>query len=175
MLKINKMSVKRFGTILVFAAAVGALVACQQASRSTEDRATETTADAHTEADGADVPYTIAERYFVKNDVTTLDSPKITDEVEFNRVFGPAAVMGEGGAPTQIDFDKQFAVAIVLGETDHETAIRVESVQRNAEGQLVVTYRTEVGSGQSFTIKPNLLLVLDKKFDGELVLNEERM
>ncbi len=120
-----------------------------------------------------DVPYTLANHYFVKNTVTKVDHPKIDDEKTFNEFFGAAAVMGDGGTPTPIDFSKQYVVAIALDETDVATAIGNISVHKNTgSGQIEVNYKIKTGEKQSFTTRPIALLVIDKAQEGEVVLKE---
>ncbi|SEO18465.1 hypothetical protein SAMN05216436_1443 [bacterium A37T11] len=120
-----------------------------------------------------EVPYTLANHYFVKNNVAKVDHPKIADEKTFHEVFGAAAVMGDGGNPTPIDFNKQYAVAIVLDETDVATAIEDISVHKNTgSGQVEVNYKVKTGEKQSFTTRPTAILIINKAHEGEVLLKE---
>jgi len=44
-----------------------------------------------------DVPFTIAQRYFVKNTVKSMDNPKIETAEKFKEFFGAATTMGKNG------------------------------------------------------------------------------
>ena len=59
----------------------------------------------------SDIPYIVAERYFLKNNVSDISEPKITTQKEFDELFGAAAVMGKNGMPTKIDFAKEIGRA----------------------------------------------------------------
>lgn len=76
--------------------------------------------------------------YFVRNDVE--DVPLVLNsEAERDSVLGMAAVMGEGGLPTEIDFSKESAINIVLPETNCPTDLHVKSVVKNGDS-LIVSY-----------------------------------
>ena len=84
---------------------------------------------AYTMADrsaGDGIPYEIADRYFLKNDVGNETPSVITDAAEFNEYFGMATVMG--GIPTPIDFSQNYVITVVLPQTD--TVTRLEPVSQ---------------------------------------------
>jgi hypothetical protein len=76
--------------------------------------------------------------------------------------------MGQNGKPTVIDFSSQFAIALVLPVTDLATTIQPVGLEKGKDASIQVRYRIEVGSKQSYTSRPFLLLVVDKKYDGPL-------
>lgn len=119
------------------------------------------------------IAYTIATRYFVKNTVNpqSLKSPKIETEEQFNEYFGAATVMGKDGKPTPINFAKQFVIAVLTGDTDLATEIKPLSLNRENK-QIVLNYQVKVGAKQSFTMSPLLILIVDKKETGEVILKQ---
>ncbi|MDO5607141.1 MAG: hypothetical protein Q4G08_01675 [Capnocytophaga sp.] len=119
-----------------------------------------------------DIPFVVAERYFVNNSVTDIDSPKITTQEDFEKIFGMATVMGENGRPTQIDFSKQFVIALIKPETNRPTELTAVSLQMNTENELLFAYKSKIGEPQEYTIRPCLVIVVDKKNDGMIVLRE---
>ena len=62
--------------------------------------------------------YTVANNYFVKNNVNDLANSKITTREEFDNLFGMAATMGSNGTPTSIDFENQYVIAVIEPDTD---------------------------------------------------------
>lgn len=120
----------------------------------------------------ADIPFTLAERYFFKNNVKPLESPVITTDEEFEAFFGTAPVMGENGMPTVIDFAKQYVIAVVKPATDFSTSLEPVSLKRNEQGNIVFTYQVKKGEKQSYTIVPCLLILVDKTETGNVVLKE---
>lgn len=115
------------------------------------------------------IPYIVANNYFVKTD-TILRIGKITNQEDFDAVFGAATVMGENGKPTAINFEKQYVVAVIEPETNEATTISPISITKNEEG-LLFTYQIEKGETQSYTIIPFTMLVLDNQYDEVLYFN----
>ena len=118
----------------------------------------------------AEIPYIVAKNYFVRNDVTTVENPKIETQAAFEQVFGMAPVMSKDGQPTEIDFSKQFVIAVVLPETDLSTVIKPISLKKNGKNKLVFTYHVGRGQKQTYTIRPCLAIVVDKAYKGDVVL-----
>ena len=156
--------------ILIIALTIGLFNACRMG---TDKRQPNTTAAADsTEMESISIPFTVADRYFVNNTVTTIESPKITFREEFDNLFGMAATMAENGQPTPIDFTKQFVIAVIKPESNLETTLTPISLQTDGNHKVVFTYRFEQGREMSYTTKPCLLIVVDKEATGEVVLNE---
>lgn len=120
-----------------------------------------------------DVPFKIAERYFLNQPFTEtqLSNPKITSKDEFDKLFGMATVMGKDGKPTDIDFTKEYVIAVTENETDLATSITPVSVK---EKDKKITFKYEVKQGEktSSTSKPLLMLIVDNKYNGELVIEK---
>lgn len=121
---------------------------------------------------GREVTFTVAQRYFFNNGQEIPASPKITNETEFKRLFGMAAVMGKNGQPTEIDFAKSFVVALVEPVTDIETELTPVKVVERGDS-LFYTYERRTGEKQSFSMQPVSIIILDKKYaEKEIVLNK---
>jgi len=120
------------------------------------------------------VSFTEAERYFVNNTYnnTEIDELKIDTQAEFDRVFGMAAVMGEDGTPTSIDFAKEYVLAVIGRVTDKKTTIKANHVFVQ-DGKVVLKYRLDEGEKLSYTIHPNLIIILDRKYEGTVVFKKE--
>jgi hypothetical protein len=121
------------------------------------------------------VPYTIARNYFVRNDFKRSEhlNSKITTKEEFDEIFGMASFAGERGKPTAIDFSKQYVLAIIGELTNHDTEIVPVSLQQKG-GTIIFDYKINEGGKTLTTIQPALLIVVDKKYDGEITLAENR-
>lgn len=121
-----------------------------------------------------DIPYTVANRYFARNDFRKQDfTAKITSKPAFEKFFGAAPVMGPKGKPTAIDFSKQYVVGVVGELTDHNTEIVPVSLRQKA-GTIVFTYKIKEGEKTMATIQPMLLIVVDNKYQGEIRLVDSR-
>ncbi len=120
------------------------------------------------------IPFVNAKNYFVKSSVkdSDLKTPKITTQEEFDNIFGGATVMGENGKPTQIDFSNQFVVTYIHKETDLNTQLSVESFVKNEKGELVFNYKITEGEQLTFTSRHLLIIVVDKKYEGTVILNQ---
>ena len=122
-----------------------------------------------------EVAFTVAQNYFFKNNQQLPDNPKITTAEEFNKLFGMATTMGEGGKPTAIDFSKQFVLAIVQPVTDFATEINPLKVEEKGD-TLFYTYGVKTGEKQSFSIQPVSIIILDKEYENkQVVLVDEQL
>lgn len=111
-----------------------------------------------------DVPFIVADHYFIKNDVKTLPNGIIDNAADFYRTFGEAAVMG--GLPTPVNFKKQFAIAVSVPQTDKHTEMLPASLKRKGS-QLIFSYNVVRGQKMSYSIQPMLLIIVDRKYKGE--------
>ena len=119
------------------------------------------------------VPYTVANNYFVNNNIgDTVPPVKITSREELEKYFGMAAGMGKDGQPTPIDFSKQYVIAVVKPVTDTLTVLKPKSLKRNKKGNVVFTYKVKTKGTQSYSIRPLLMIVVDKTYDADVVLKE---
>lgn len=118
------------------------------------------------------VPYTVADRYFVRNDVSGLPPTTIVSAEEFEKYFGMAAVMGPNGQPMKIDFNKSFVICVALEPTDIDTNLSVISLT-DMNSKLVLRYAIKRGTKMSYTSQPLLLLIVDRKHEKPVVLEAE--
>ncbi len=143
---------------------------------------------ATTAAPTEEIPYVIANRYFVRNDIDRLPTNKITTQEQFDSLFGMATVMGADGRPTPIDFDTQYVIAIEEPVTYIDSEITPVSltyapaantpkeVPANASGKivpgtkLVLTYKVSHGERRSYATRPLLMLIVDRRYDIPLEL-----
>ena len=111
-----------------------------------------------------DVKFTPADHYFFRIDARIPDSVKITSKAQFESMFDMAAVMGKNGQPTPIDFNKQFVLAKVLPATDVKTQIIPQSLKASKNHTLYFNYQIKKGNKMNYSIKPMLLLIVDRKY-----------
>ena len=89
------------------------------------------------------IPYEVAERYFVRNDV---------------------------GKPTEIDFNRSFVICIALEPTETATDLSVISLTNTNSDQLDLRYEIKRGEKRSYTSQPLILLIVDKKYEKPVIL-----
>ncbi len=119
------------------------------------------------------VPYTVADHYFLKNDVAGEVPSKLSNRADFEKYFGMAAVMGVNGLPSAIDFDNQYVIAVTEPQTNMNTEIQPVSLTRGKDHKVVFKYKVELGDDVSYSIRPILIIIVNKNFDGEVVLKQE--
>ncbi len=119
----------------------------------------------------AKVPYTQVKNYFVKNTFQQgdLKSPKIETQEEFDNIFGAAALMGKNGKPTEVDFSKQYVIAFIPEASDKKFTIAIKGIVKKGK-KILFNYAYSLGEKTSSTWQPFLAAVVDKKYDGEVVL-----
>ena len=100
--------------------------------------------------------------YFFRNDTEIPQESLITSQADFERLFSPAATMGKNETPTKIDFSKQMVIGVALPATNDYKEI--EPIALTCQGsELTLSYRVKLGQrGMSYTMRPMLLLVIDK-------------
>ncbi len=150
------------------------LASCQSAPKAEKEDTSPVAAAALVQKDTStiEIPFIQAKNYFVKNTVKSLDSAKIETAEKFNSIFGMAATMNKEGKPTAIDFAKQYVIAVVLPETNLATSITPVRLQKDAEGQITLTYSVVSGEKQSFVVRPHFAIVVDKQETGNIILKE---
>jgi hypothetical protein len=116
-----------------------------------------------------EVPFKEAKNYFVKNTFheDQLQSPKIETQEKLEEIFGAAAVMGPNGMPTEIDFTKQYAIAVVGKVNDTATTYKVRSLVQKL-GVIELDLAIESGTKQSYSTQPYILLIVDRKYEGDI-------
>jgi hypothetical protein len=116
-----------------------------------------------------EIPYSIADHYFVKNTFKAqhFSDSKIETQANFDEIFGSAPITEPDGNPTTIDFTKQFVIAITEPETDVETMLIPKSLS-NVGKTITFKYEIKRGFKTSFTTKPFLIIVVDNKYRGKV-------
>jgi len=76
--------------------------------------------------------------------------------------------MNKDGKPTAIDFTKEYVIAVVLPKSDIATTIIPVSLKKEKDNGILFNYQIESGSKQSFISKPVLLLIINKKYTGDV-------
>lgn len=119
----------------------------------------------------ADIPFTVAQNYFIKNTVNTTTplTLKITSQAAIDSVFGMATVMGANGHPTPVDFTRQFVLAVIGKATNTPTQLSPISLKKVAK-HLEFTYHVSSGQPASFTMVPSLAIAVDSKYSGDEAL-----
>lgn len=162
-----KMKTTNFFGILALSGAL--LAACTGGNKSSENAQK---AQTETVSAAQDIPFAVADRYFVNNTVTGIDNPKITSQADFDNYFGMATAMGEDGLPTPIDFSNQYVIAVMKPETDRATTLTPVSLQKTDNGKILFTYKIQTGEQQSYTTIPNLIVIVSRDYDGEVAIEE---
>lgn len=119
------------------------------------------------------VPYTLAKNYFVKNSYPdkNLHMLKITSEVQFDEIFGMAALMGEAAKPTPIDFSKTFVIALIDEISNQSAGISVKSlVKENGGLKLLYSLQRNEKPG-SADFRYSTILIVDKKYEAPVSAN----
>ncbi|WP_353120967.1 hypothetical protein [Dysgonomonas capnocytophagoides] len=163
----NKMTIK---TVLVMILSVSLFGACQTNQKKEQNM--EAPVKEANAPDRKEIPFIVADRYFVNNTVKSIDNPKITTKEEFDSLFGMATAMGTNGLPTEIDFTKQYVIAVVKPETDYSTTLVPVSLQKNEKGEIVFSYKISKGEKQTYQIRPCLIVIVNKEATGDVVLKE---
>lgn len=129
-----------------------------------------------------EVPYQIAEKYFVKNTFPDgkLQVLKINSQDKFAEIFGMATTMGANGKPTTIDFSTSFVIAIVDGVSKDTESITINSLKKE-KGKLNLTYTVSKKDdlSTSYNRRFATLLVVNNDYNFELnstqMKNQESM
>jgi len=121
-----------------------------------------------------EIPYKEAKNYFVKNNIdAAIDNPKFETQEEFDQVFGMATTMGDKGKPTPIDFSKEFVVAQIEDPSNQSIELKPVSIRKNSN-ILEIKYKKVVGESQSYTTQTAMILIIDRKYDGDVNFVEVR-
>ncbi|MGN0232059.1 MAG: hypothetical protein ACI4A8_07605 [Muribaculaceae bacterium] len=120
-----------------------------------------------------EVSYEVARNYFVRNDVAGGSfAGRIDTQEQFDAIFGAAAVMGPDGKPTEIDFSNSYVIAVAKSVTDRTTVLNPVRVVADVDGTVTLSYRTIVGSKQSYSMQPALIVVVSRRHSGTVKFNE---
>ncbi|WP_326377882.1 hypothetical protein [Myroides pelagicus] len=116
------------------------------------------------------ITYMEGKQYYVNNTYSNkqVESIKLETKEDFEEIFSPAAVMGEGGLPTPIDFDKSFVLAVIGTEVNQSTLFEVISLKDRGEFlELIYSYKVE-GEKLSYSLHPFFFVIVDKKYSKDV-------
>ena len=114
------------------------------------------------------IPYVVAERYFTKNTVEDANlTLQITSKNDFDKYFGSATVMGNDGKPTPIDFSKQYAITVIGKKSNNKVNILPLSLE-SENNTITLQYKEETEEKQTHTSRALLILLVDKKYNGNI-------
>ncbi|MGK6341164.1 hypothetical protein ACMGDK_02930 [Chryseobacterium sp. DT-3] len=113
------------------------------------------------------MPYKTAQHYFIKNNlqINEFVEKVITNQVEFNELFGEAAFMGKGGKPTPIDFSKENVIVLIHPKTDRAVEIIPVKLEKTQTGEAICHYQVKNGEKKSFATIPKLMIIVDKNVE----------
>jgi hypothetical protein len=122
-----------------------------------------------------DVPFIVAKDYCVKATPANikLGNPKITTQHDFDLIFEKSTAMDENLKPTSIDFSKQYVIAIINKATKINSVINVNYLKVQGD-EITLYYKTVKGQKQTEKTQPFIILVIDKKYQGNIRLNEAK-
>lgn len=165
------MHTKIFSIIIIACNVFGS---CNPTSKNTSNNEQSSSPEPKTsEPAEQDIPYTIADRYFVNNTYKDgdLKNPKITAMEKFDELFGMATIMGPNGKPTPIDFSRQYALSVIGEISDRGAEISPVSLKQRAD-TIFFSYKITEGEKRMTQIRPMLLIIVDNKYQGEVKLVE---
>jgi hypothetical protein len=122
-----------------------------------------------------EVPFLLARNYSVKttfkNDRTTIH--KITTQPDFDMIFEKSITMDENIKPTSIDFSKQYVITIINKANKNNSVINVNFLKVQGEA-IILEYKIVKGEKLIDKAQPFIILVVDKKYQGNIRINEDK-
>ena len=114
------------------------------------------------------IPYVVGHNYYVLNNLRkgVFTEGVIDTREQFDTIFGRAAVMGS--LPTEIDFDRQYVIAVVDNMSDDAVHLNVLSLVESEDGKLVMTYERERSGKRSYSVRPYLMIIVDRQYYGDV-------
>lgn len=117
------------------------------------------------------IPFTIAENYFIKSKENAPTQYIIQSEDEMNEILGMATTMGPNGRPSEINFDKQFVIVVTEAASSHSIELKPVSLLSSPDGKLVFSYRVHKGEELSYISQPLLAIIVSKDNTGKIIFN----
>ena len=125
--------------------------------------------------DNTKIPFTTAKNYFVRNDYSGTGTVKIESAKSFAEIFGAATLMGKNGRSTPIDFAEQYVIAIILPVTDRNTQLVPKGLVKDKSNKLIFDYAIKKGGRMSYSIRPFVAIIVDKQYQGEIVVRPQEI
>lgn len=115
------------------------------------------------------IPYSIASDYSLKENanIKQFKDYKITTQKEFERYFEVAS-KEKSNQVTSIDFSKQYALVVVGKATKKSSVYDVNYLKAKGSG-ILLSYNIEEGEKVKNAQQPVLILVVDKKYQGDII------
>lgn len=115
--------------------------------------------------------YTEATNYFVRNDFDAkqLKNPRITNQIDFDKIVGGAAYMGEGGKPTPIHWETTDVIVVLDKKSDRNPIMTIQSVTEK-DDIITVAYQIKEYDKTTFFMQPIKVLMIDKKNKSKVVI-----
>ena len=116
------------------------------------------------------ISFITGKNYFVKNtyDNQEVQTLKIETQEQFEKIFGPATLMGGNGVPTEINFDTQFIIAIVDTISSYKEICMQPMYLVYENDDLVLHYQKTIGEDMTSTMRNKIISIVDKKFAGNV-------
>ncbi len=116
----------------------------------------------------SEIPFSVADNYSLKEDanIKQLRDHKITSQKEFDKYFEVAAT-SKNEEETSIDFSKQYAI-VVVGKATKKSSVYDVNYLRIKGSQIELSYNIEEGEKQKNTQQPVLIILVDKKYQGDI-------
>ncbi|MDR6198055.1 hypothetical protein QE357_005167 [Siphonobacter sp. BAB-5404] len=120
-----------------------------------------------------DIPFKVAQGYYINNSVHgRLAYPNIYTQHDLDTFFSSSSMMGKEEISTSIDFSKQFVIALTEPKVEEDFFLHPISLKKDREGQIILNYKKELGLKQTYASTAFVLIIVDKKYDASVVLNE---
>ncbi|PVH25576.1 hypothetical protein [Sphingobacterium corticibacter] len=155
----------------VAGAAVFLMSACNSGPQNAHEQAVDPALEEPTTGDdNMHIDYEVADHFLVKHTVKEVPSnPKIETKEEFDRIF---YCTEEDKKAHEIDFSKNYVIAVLAPDPALRTTVQPISLRDSEPDEVVFSYRWVSGSAQPDTTRSSIALVVDKKYDGTVILNE---
>lgn len=116
-------------------------------------------------AQKTEISYTLAERYFVRNDYPggNFHMLKITTQEKFDSIFGKAPIMGS--EVTAINFKKSFVIALIDNTSNLTESIDVKSLTEENEHLRLIYDIRQRSQPSSAYFRFCKILIIDKKYE----------
>lgn len=158
---------KNLSSITFCIVLIGIIYSCDESKKETKNIISDPKETLNT----IDIPFTIAENYFIKTKENTPTQYIIHSEDELNQTLGMATTMGSKGKPSEINFDKQFVIVVTEAASSHSVELKPVSLLSSPDGKLVFSYRVLKGEELSYITQPLLAIIVSKENTGKIIFN----
>lgn len=155
----------------VASAAIFLMSSCSNSPQNAHEQAVDPALEEpSTGGDNMHIDYEVADHFLVKHTVQEVPAnPKIETKEEFDRIF---YCTEDDKKAHEIDFSKNYVIAVLAPSADLRTTVQPISLRDSEPNEVVFSYRWVSGSEQPDTTRSSIALIVDKKHDGTVVLNE---